>query len=599
MPDLTTPGASSSIRSLRSRLDLAMVARLLWPAGLVIVVFFAVGLYGFNPTDEGLIQAQALRILHGAIPHLDIVSPRPLGSPLLHTVDVLLPTPLVATSRLLALVEFMGYSLLLGTLTFRRNPLRWTPVQCIGVAAAFLVNLHVFPLMPWHTVDGLLLSSAGLVALSRGLSRDRRTWIDAGMLSLGFAAITKQSFFVAPFLGLAWVAIATATGQQERRARRIGRAAFFGALPGALYCLVVLLAGGGGEALLQLTAGESVLGEPILTAFAGRADARALLIGLALLSVALASITLFDHLERTSSAGRGRVLAWVASTGARLAVTALVVHVALRGELGYGGTWGMHLLWFLLVVIVWEGLANRRADGRALLVAALGWMAMLSWGYAVPNLAAGSIALVIVHRAWKDATRPDWLDGRVVQPAVGCLSAVVLVVTGLTLHDARRDHPYRDLPAAALTADLGRVDPAFSGIRTNPVTARYLQQAKDCIARYPAKRVAILPDNPILYAAFDLDNPFPSDWMFDPELVAPDSVYFDVASKLSRERDFLVLFQTVLAGSLTYQALPENVDPNAPVSAYGPLVPELRDRLRGRRIHCGSFTGVYAPAGNG
>ena len=101
-------------------------------AGLLLALVGAVYVFapiGFNPTDDGLIVAQSARLLDGASPHLQVISPRPLGSPILHTVDVLLPTPLLYTSRAIAVLEFMviaGLSVLL----LRRTRLsRWGPAE--------------------------------------------------------------------------------------------------------------------------------------------------------------------------------------------------------------------------------------------------------------------------------------------------------------------------------------------------------------------------------------------------------------------------------------------------------------------------------------
>ncbi len=60
------------------------VLPLLWPVALCLAIYASSGSLGFNPSDEGLVLAQARRVVQGGTPHIDIVSPRPLGSALLH-----------------------------------------------------------------------------------------------------------------------------------------------------------------------------------------------------------------------------------------------------------------------------------------------------------------------------------------------------------------------------------------------------------------------------------------------------------------------------------------------------------------------------------
>src|SRR5205823_6618447 len=77
---------------------------------MVAAVYATVGRLGFYPTDEGLLQAYTYRILHGQVPHRDFISPRPLGSALLHIVDFAVPGPLFEVSRVIALCEYAGFA---------------------------------------------------------------------------------------------------------------------------------------------------------------------------------------------------------------------------------------------------------------------------------------------------------------------------------------------------------------------------------------------------------------------------------------------------------------------------------------------------------
>src|SRR5438309_882525 len=136
---------------------------LAWPVALVAAVYSAVGRIGFNPTDEGYVQAGSYRILLGQLAHRDWISPRPVFSSVIHTVDFLVPAPLFEVSRVIALFEFAGYAILLAWFIYESPPWHWGPVRIAAAAASMLVNLHTFLLTSWYTVDGLLCSAIGLV----------------------------------------------------------------------------------------------------------------------------------------------------------------------------------------------------------------------------------------------------------------------------------------------------------------------------------------------------------------------------------------------------------------------------------------------------
>jgi uncharacterized membrane protein len=564
-------------------------------AGVFVVVaccFAGVARYGFNPTDEGLITSASYRILQGQIPHLDIVSVRPLGSAVLHTIDVLLPTPLILTSRAIAWLEVTTYSVLFGALAFRRAPGRWGIGEAACVAAAALVNIHTFPLAAWHTVDGLLFSAVGFALVRSGIDRDRDRRLYGAFLVLGAAVLMKQSFAPAPVAGLVWVAVST---RQSGRPV-LGRVVRFGlvsALPGALYLAVIAAFGGLGDTLSQTTGGRLVIGGEVLLGLRHPEVVGAVGVVLVGLSAAL----LLQGLgERASGRRAGSVLGW-ADVAIRAGLTAYLVWVCIGNGLALDGTWGIALLWMLVATVVWRAVVEHRIDGMACLLIVVGWMASLSWGYAVPDLVAGSLALMVGRIIWMRPTsgglRRDHRRARMLFGAAGI--AGLLLVTAVFV-DARLHTIYREPPASQLTADLGTVNRAFWGIRSDPATEQYLDQITSCIDRHPARYVAVLPDNAAIYGALGLDNPFPLDWMYPPELVGSEHRILQRADQLSRSGDYLVLVQTVAAQGVADSRIPPDVPPGTPEYLEGiPLGVQVLARLHGQRVACGSFVAVYQP----
>jgi hypothetical protein len=134
-------------------------------------------------------------------------------------------------------------------------------------------------------------------------------------------------------------------------------------------------------------------------------------------------------------------------------------------------------------------------------------------------------------------------------------------------------------------------------VRTNAITAQYMEQIADCVRRFPARRVAVVPANAAVYPALRLHDPFPIDWMLPQDFRGSYARLLGAVDALNREGDYLVLFQT--QGGSFLASLPQLVDatPSTPIFHYGddratPV--EIFERLKGERTPCGSFIAVHA-----
>jgi hypothetical protein len=576
-----------------------MMLALAWPAALVAAIHRAIGAWGFNPTDEGLIQAGSYRILCGEVPHRDWISPRPVLSYLVHTADFALPGPLFEMSRLVAIAEFAIYSILFAWLIYRAPPWRWGFAMVAGAAASVLVNMHVFLLTSWYTVDGLLLVAAGLVLVREGAERARPALVRSGFLCLGLALITKQSFFLGPVLGGLLVApYVRSLPSRRQRAVELAWAAGAVAAPVVAYAVGIACTGGLRAMATQLTSGSFVYGRELVTKLGDRHELRVL----AWLLVAEVSVLLLGRF-----AAARRMLA--VDVLAKVALSALFVAVPLaQGLAFFGSTWGIRLVWMLSVFLVLEARDRRALDSAGLAVLGTSWMAMLTWGLPVPNLMGGTLVLFVLDRTWRVAPeRSDVESARSdVQPERGDFATAwvraltfgaALIVVGCAFWRAHVASTYLDATPDRLTASLDHVSPELGGLRTNPTTAQYMEQIADCVRRFPARRVAILPANAALYPALRLHNPFPIDWMFPQDFRGSYARLLDTVDALNREGDYLVLFQT--QGGSFLASMPRLVDatPSTPIFRYDdehatPV--EIYERLNGERVPCGSFIAVHA-----
>ncbi len=565
----------------------AFVAHSAWVLALTVLYTVSIGSYGFNPTDQGTILAQSWRILRGEVPHRDIVSARPLGSAYLHTVDILAPGPLFLWSIGIATLQIVVMTVALASWVSGRPVSSWSRSRTALVAAAAMLNLHLFPVHAWHTIDGLFLTAIGWWALDRGLAAGRVSVHRLGLFLLGFAAITKQSFVPAVLVGLVMLLAHRWRGRKaERRITALAAdLAILGAAP-ASYLLHVTVAGGHDDLIAQLTGGAPAVGQQLWSFWTEPSSARRAVIIFALAVVSAVILVRSAHVSVSGQVCAGSAII-------------VVVITVVEGNLERAGSWAIALLWMLAAAVVGEWALLGRVSWRLVGLLLLGWMASLSWGYASPTLIAGSLVLAVTEvlgcsfGTFSPRARPS----RPAAAGSDAASALLVVATFLWLSSVHAVNPYRDRPHAELTADLGPVAPEMRGVRTTPSTYEYVAQIAECVQRHPADEVAVLPDNPFVYPVLGLHNPFPIDWPLQMELVADTRERMrKTAERLNAQGDYLVLFQTVSDGQLAAGApVPSTVPATSTVVDPAGIADTIRGRLQGRPITCGSFVGVWAP----
>src|SRR5437773_558143 len=176
----------------RTRAASALLASLAFLTLVPLAAHLLLSPLGFNPTDDGFVLAYSRRILLGQIPHRDFIMIRPALSPLLHAPLVYWAGENVyLLSRLVVWLELAAIAWLWIGIIER------VTAGPLGVRARFFVGLISFaatacefPIMAWHTIDGLLLVSAGLALCVRDGSRAKL----AGYSLMGLACLCKQSF---------------------------------------------------------------------------------------------------------------------------------------------------------------------------------------------------------------------------------------------------------------------------------------------------------------------------------------------------------------------------------------------------------------------
>jgi hypothetical protein len=441
--------------------------------------------------------------------------------------------------------------------------------------ACVLLGLHQFPVIAFYTMDGLLLVGSGWLLIQRAIEERSTRQLVVGFALLGVASTVKQSFWFAPLVAFSWLLIAL---YPDRGALlRHGTRAIAACAAAPLAYLAFVTAGGGfSEMRAELSQTTPVWGGVLLDQIR-QPDLRRTL---------LPSLVVFTVLVAVARLARGQVPEWV-NILSRVGATGIVLRLALQEDLVFNGEWSQRLFWCAVAAACVSSISRRTIDPVGICVLAIAWMVTLSWGSPTPALASGALAAYIADTTWRGA--PASVFGRRTRPlyALGAIVAAG-VVAGYTVN-VRTDNDYGVLRGNE-TYTLGG---ALSGVHMDATSYNYLHGVQQCVAKYPAKWVAVVPEGALAYATFGLRNPFPIDWFWPADYTGAGGRQrlIDAATSTNRRGNYLVLFQTSPYGSPP--------DPGSIKSfAYDPsLGQEIASRLtRARRTPCSQFVAFYDPA---
>ncbi len=497
------------------------------------------GSLGFNPTDEGFLLAQSRRLLDGAIPHLDFLSPRPVGSPLLHAHLLLWAGERIFWwGRAVAALEVMATAWLWAALIAGAGiGLTNRGVRLALATAAAAVAVHTFPVMPWHTVDGIFLVLWGLWLARTSLT----TWRDdparalLGCFVAGYAVLCRQNLAPAVLL------VPLVAGRW-----RDPRAWIALALPGLIYAAALALGGALPEAIRQVTANTgSLLGVatiglrldppwPIVGVFTGLGAAILAVLGRPVTRISAAAFLMMPLVGA----------AWQSASSSPWGIP-------IQGWLAWGG-----LLGFLPALLA-RGPALRAALPLSLFALLLGSTSAISLGHAAPSLAGGGAWLLLA--AFGERLLPPVTSDR--QARLRLLALVAfLIALGARFHDGRTSLVYMDRSARELTRDAGTALPGASGLLTCDTTWAMLTAWRANAAELDrlsgSARWAVVPDLAATWVLSSRANPLPADWLYPVELSSPGARERVGAALLGPGGPDAVILQRYDAASLPWRLQP-------------------------------------------
>ncbi len=171
-----------------------------FPLLFLVLAFFLVVFFGYGETDQEFINSLAHRVSLGDLPYRDFDYVRPPLSLYLHSISfILFPDYAVIFSRIIYFFQMLLIAYLSTIILYRLNyfsSLKIIPYTLIF----FLLSLHNFPTMPWHTVDGLMFLILASYFLMDGISKNKIIYFILAGICCGLASLAKQNFLLlSPF----------------------------------------------------------------------------------------------------------------------------------------------------------------------------------------------------------------------------------------------------------------------------------------------------------------------------------------------------------------------------------------------------------------
>ena len=536
-------------------------------------------LYGFSLTDDGAILAMSDRIMNGQSPHSDFFTIRPAGSAYLHSLVTVLDIGVLAYDRLFVVIELYFISYVTIKILIRKKHIPGI-LTWLLTTMAFLVNVNTWPIMAWHTIDGLFFFS---IALRLAIVECSRKYLQTASsiflwIMVGFSALSKQGFLLS-FLVITFYLVAIRESDKVKYA-------IFSLVPIVVY--FSLSQDAEPSAYTQLSFGSSKVSDallPLWVAFNNFLDLK--MFSLLLFTSALSLITSINI------KGKNHFSILSQHYGV-FVIYAIPIAIGIAQEFSMSGSW----IYFVVVSasINLAILAEDRHEYSglvAMLFVAL--VISISRGVPIPSLLAGSFLVSGIYQHMSYGMRDNSTRINLKQKIVS-LSLIVTLLTSTVI--SRNNHIYQEGARSNIRFELD--EPSLRYIRMSDRTALYISLIKECIREYPAKDVAILPDGAAIYPLLNLSNPFHLDWFYNMEIDPNDkksglyvhrSKMLGVVEELNSKDGWLILFQSRKFTDYTV----ENVGQHGMEFSYIESDLDILKNLVGQRVTCGSLSGIYSP----
>lgn len=519
------------------------IAFILFIVIVPISAHFLFSWMGFNPTDDGFTLAYSRRILEGQVPHRDFIIIRPFISPLMHTPFVLLGGDYTFwISRLFVWFQIALISWIWTCIIdqFLREPFSIIEKPLIALIA-FAFSSNCFPIMAWHTIDGLFLSSIGLFICLK----ERKSSKLIGYALIGAAYLCKQSYILmAPMVIITlgdwrkikyWIAIC---------------------MPGIIYLFYLYSFGAIPDAVLQLGSQSRIVSVGFKSYITKWMTLLGIVAGYFLMRISIGYPELRTTINRLKPIALS-MLYGIPTLGATICL-GLSGRISLTGLYSLFSTsfglFGM-VMGVTLYFFVENVKESRRQIQAGLLVLVAAWSVSISLGYNSPVLASGILVALLIAYACS-FSQPLKRSTRLF---IILFTTIIVTFSFIT---ARHNFIYREKSKSYLTQPIDGLLPGGKLIKTNINTYEFLGDLKNAIniAGYYDMSYAIIPDLAGYWVKSTQVNPLPIDWAQGTELNQQELVDRVIRSLKNQRGDIIILVQKVNASTLAagFVPIPDN-----------------------------------------
>jgi hypothetical protein len=401
------------------------------------------------------------------------------------------------------------------------------------------INIHDFPLMAWHTIDGIFFCSLALFIRTKNQDKPTISSLFFSYLFLGIAVLCKQSF--AP------VVIASLILFQDYK--RIFPFVGFLLFP-LLYIAWITTNGGLIDLIIQLTAQSKILGVGF----------KRYVVDLWFLGGITVGIGLWISQYRFKEENKQTInLLLFLST-----ILLFFIDLNIGNNLSKSSVF----LFGMLIPISLKAILEKRESALVISMATvIAWSSALSIGYSFPSLLCGGMLLVLfleleieIQNNWKTTS----------------LSFAIALFFVCTFVYARTTKIYREQSVQYLHYPMGEVLKNGKGIYTNGNTYFFLYDVQTLRQKYNQKVLIFAPDLAGLYSSKFYQQPTISPWARDLELHSQSlKEQFDRNLHQLANSESMFAISKFTVDSLAYKLIPLNSE-----TSDSPVVRFAKKQLR-------------------
>ncbi len=475
---------------------------------LLIIAFYCLVLsqFGFENFDTGFISSFSWRIINGQDVYEDFLYKFPPVTIYFHAFFMkILPT--TAQFFFFRIIDYVFFALQVFFIVSGFNNLydlkKLTVSKWGLMCVCFIISLLNFPPCPWTTTDGLLFVSVAFWIVS--INKKEINFLKLFFVALFcmLSALSKQSFYLIPFVFLIWIYI--------KYGLKKGLVFLSQILVLFLVFYNLILSITTWLNFIKQTTGETTLYQLFRTGLHNYIFVSIKLFALILLIICFISVT-YLYITKKKIEVLYPLLKW---SSIILFSIALLFLLFKRAEVGSRIAFDACLLGVFYTYLTAK--KNISSLAPIFVTLTIAWSASISLGYAYPVLfATGIIMSFIVLMIDEIKINPKYY--------------LALAIISCTVAFSYNVRPYREKNIFSLTYPLEKISPKLKYIKTNKESFEKYSELKVLIHKY-GDNFIVAPSFPVANYLFNNQSELPADWIINTEINRRHNLFIRIASE--------------------------------------------------------------------